>query len=110
MTARARDAGEDLVEDRDTLQRFGLRERERRVDAHARKVAHEQEPAPERAEKDLLADVRGERLLAAAVFHQIHADQQTLAADVADELVLLLEGHEPAEENASDPRGAFDEV
>src|SRR5262245_32635028 len=63
---------EDLVQDGDAVARLGLRQDEGRIDAHPREIAHQEEPALERAEEDALGDLARERLLRAAVLHQVH--------------------------------------
>ena len=50
-----------------------------------------------------------ERLLRPAVLHQLDADQQPLAAHVADELVLLLQLAEAAQHEVADPLGVLDQ-
>ena len=67
----------------------GLVDRERGLDADARRVRHGEEPALEAFVEDAPAGFFGERLLAFLVAHEIEADEKPRAAHVADERVAL---------------------
>src|SRR5208282_114972 len=51
-----------------------------------------------------------EQLLALEIAHQLDAYQQSLAADVADEFVFLLELHQPRQHHRADLARVLDQV
>src|SRR5258708_18367615 len=81
--------GEHFVQNFDAG--FGLRfgDHERRVDSNLGKVGHRYEPALQAFAKDQLGDFFAEQFLGFEIADQLDADQQPLAADVADEFVFF---------------------
>src|SRR6266568_5828295 len=81
---------ERVVEERQTLERGVLVDRQRRLEPHVRRVGHGEEPALHAALVDLLHDRAVERLLRRAVLHHLDADEQAGPSHVADEGAPLL--------------------
>ena len=88
------DVREHFVENVDAG--FGLRfgDHERWVDSNLWEIGHRDQSALEAFGEDQLGDFFAEQFLGFEIAHELDADQQSLAADVADEFVFFLELHE----------------
>src|SRR5437667_9999490 len=86
-----------VVEDREPREGHVLADGKWRVDANRRRVRHRDEPPPETFLVERLRHRLRERFFRRAIAHQLDAEHQAPAADLAHALVLLLELLEPAE-------------
>src|SRR5262245_248624 len=91
-----------LVEDPDGGRSLSLRQYQWRRDAdRVLAGAEDEEPAFEARVNDLVA-FGGRALLGNAIAHELDADHEAAAADVADDLMLLLQLAEPVEHECAD--------
>ncbi len=105
------DGPERLVEDLEAVERRLLVDVERRVDADDRRVRHRDEAAAQALLEERLREVLRDELLRAPVLHELDAEEQPLAAHVADD-----RGASPASPGArasiarADALGVLDQV
>src|SRR6267143_805348 len=106
----ADDGLQGFVEDREPSQSGLFADHEGRVDAHGGRVGHGRQPPTQALLVEGLRDVLTERLLGPAILHELDAEQEAAAPDLAHHAVLLLQALEPLEHDGADPVRVLDEV
>src|ERR1017187_806306 len=101
---------EYFVEDRDAGLGLRLGNNQRGIDSNLGEIAHDHQPALEAFGEYQLSDFFAEQFFGLEIANQLDANHQSLAADVADELVLLLELHQPRQHHRANLARVLDQM
>src|ERR1700693_2838212 len=104
------DGGQGLVEDVQPFHRCWLVDVQGWIDPDHRRIGHRDEASAQAFLEERLRPILRDELLRAAVFHELEAEEQALAAHVADDGVLLLHREELSEHRPAHLLGVLDEV
>ena len=105
-----RHGAERLVEDLEALERGLLGDVQRRVEADDGRVGHRDRPRRRHSWKSAFVKSFETSSFVVPVLDELEAEQEPLAAHVADDAVLLLHRLQPREHRAPDALGVLDEV